>query len=184
MSNNKQKLRRDVIMSIVDEKIGKILDTIYERPKEGFYLTQLSERATVSLSSTYRILKRLKAVNLIREERIGPSKMYYLKDNEQARLLGEIIKPSKSISKLIKEFFSDILALNKIVAYGKVDADRATLLFIGDIQDTDVIEKRKKEIHQQYGLMINHIILTEDQYNKMSSLGLYPGEKKILWEKG
>ncbi len=183
MGNNKQKLRRDVIMSIIDEKIGRILDTIYDRPKEGFYLTQLSERAKVSISSTYRILKKLKAINLIKEERIGPSKMYYLMDNEQVKLLGEIIKPSKSISKIIQEFFSDIFALEKIVSYGKVDANRATLLFIGDVQDTDIIEKKKKEIQRQYGLMINHIILTPDQYEKMSSLGLYPRDKKVLWEK-
>ncbi|MDI3544528.1 MAG: hypothetical protein PWQ28_809 [Candidatus Woesearchaeota archaeon] len=176
-------LRRDVVMSIIDEKIGKILNAFYENQKKGYYLTQLSQETGVSLSSTYRRLKKLGEIGIIREEIIGPSKIYHLNDNEQVRLLGEIIKPSKNLGKIIKEFFGDIEALKKVVIYGEVKENKATLLFIGENIDNRIIEEREKRISEQYGIKLNHILLTEEQFEKMTLLGLYSGKKKVLFEK-
>ena len=180
MGDAKQ-LRREILMSIIDKKIGKILDKLFENPKKGYYLSQLSEESGVSLSSTYRILKKLCQLKIVKEEVVGPIKMYYLNNNQQTTLLGELINPGKSVIKLIKEFFSDILGIEKIVSYGKVSNEKATLPLIGKSIDTSAVERKKEQIAKEHGVLVNHIILTPEQYNQMSALGLYPGEKKEIW---
>ena len=179
MGNEKQ-LRREILMSIIDEKIGKILDKLFQNPKKGYYLSELSEESGVSLSSTYRILKKLLKLKIVREEIVGPIKMYYLSKNPQTSLLGELINPGKSVIKIIREFFSNIIGIERIVSYGRISSDKATLLLIGKSIDTSEVEKRKEKLKHE-GILVNHIILTPEQYEQMSILGLYPGEKKEIW---
>ena len=48
--------------------------------------------------------------------------------------------------------------------------------------DDDSIKRNALYISDKYKFNIILLTLTPDQYNQMSSMGLYPGKKKILFE--
>jgi len=107
--------------------------------------------------------------------------LYYY-NIEEAGFLADILQDRKSavaeFIKLVKEFDG----VQMVVLHGKEDKSRANLLVIGNNMDTDSIKRNAVYISDKYKFNIILLTLAPEQYNQMSSMGLYPGKKRILFE--
>jgi len=174
---------KSLIVALVDKKLFNVLEVFFENPKERFYLKQISKATGVSNTSTYRIVKRLCRLGILREEVIGPTKLYYISEKKEVMMLSELFKPKKSVTQTIKELFANVDGIDYIVMYGKAQNGKATVFLIGSSPDSKGIEIAKEKIEKDSGFLINYITLTDIQFNQMSRLGLYPEEKRMIWKK-
>jgi len=174
---------KSLIVGLVDKKLLGVLEVFFENPKEKFYLKQISNVTGVSNTSTYRIVKRLCKMGILREEIVGPTKLYLISEKKEVIMLSELFKPKKSINQMIKEQFSIVQGIDYIVMYGKAQNGKATVFLIGPTPNNKEIESAKDKIEKTSGVLINYITLTDVQFNQMSRLGLYPEEKRIIWKK-
>ena len=71
--------------------------------------------------------------------------------------------------------------IEKIILYGKEEPNRANILLIGENISSDEINPIIAEINERYGYKISTLRLTQEQYEQMLSMGLYPNEKKVLF---
>jgi hypothetical protein len=69
-----------------------------------------------------------------------------------------------------------------IVLHGKEERSKANILIIGNAIDMERVRAAALHAKETYGFNIIHLALDPGQYNKMSSMGLYPGKKVILYE--
>ncbi len=174
---------KSLIVGLIDKKLSNVLEFFFDNPKERFYLKQISKATGVSNTSTFRILKRLCRLGIVREEVVGPAKLYFISEKKEVMMLSELFKPKKSVIEQIKEGFAGIGGIDYIVIYGKAQNGKATVFLIGPSPNGKEIESAKERVEKSSGLLINYITLTDIQFNQMSRLGLYPDEKRVIWKR-
>ena len=173
--------RKDILAGLIDEQLLKIFRFFINNPDQEFYLRELAKRARVPPASTYRIVQQLKKLELIQEHKLKKFKFYQLNELN-AGFLADILADRKSA---VQEFIEAIKAdphIEMVVLHGKEERMKANLLLIGNNIDVEVVRSAALAAKEQYGFNIIHLTLDPDQYNQMSSMGLYPGKKVILYQ--
>jgi len=168
---------------LMDKKKLRILKTFVQRPGEKFYLRELSKEAGVPPATTYRILKELLTLRLVRVDVVKKSKLYCLEDNEKARLLRDVLEDKKNAVQEFVERVSAVRGVEKIVLHGKESRSKANILIIGRGVDSSACKAVVGEVKEKYGVSIIELTLTPEQFQQMSAMGLFPGEKKTLWQR-
>ena len=99
------------------------------------------------------------------------------------QFLTSFIKQTVKVIEIFVKQVKDINGINAIIQHGKENQNRANLLLIG----TDIPGTKIKEIianiKEKYNFYISYMSLTVEQYEQMSSMGLYSGSKRVLYEK-
>lgn len=73
------------LQELVDPKIKRILQLLLDHKSRHFHLQQISIEAHVSLSTTFRIIKKLVKLQFIDTTTIGKFKIYRIADNEKTK---------------------------------------------------------------------------------------------------
>lgn len=153
--------------------------TLFQHSEQEYYLRELAKASRVSPASTYRILQKLSDKQIIESRKVKKLTLYKWKANE---FLESIIGDKKSA---IQEFVDDISKLEgikEIVLHGAEKKDKASILIIGNAEPT-AISNCETRIREKYEFSILSTQLLESQYEQMSSMGLFPGQKKTLFKK-
>lgn len=173
--------RKDILAGLIDEQLLKVFRFFINNPDQQFYLRELAKRSRVPPASAYRIVQTLKKLELIQEHKMKKFKFYQLNELN-AGFLADILADHKSA---IQEFVDTIKAdprLEMVVLHGKEERTKANLLLIGTHIDTELVRSAALHAKEEYGFNIIHLALDPDQYNQMSSMGLYPGKKVMLYQ--
>lgn len=170
--------KNEILNQLFDKKIIRIMRTLFQNSDQEYYLRELAKAARVSPASTYRIVHRLSEAGILETRKVKKLVLYRWKQNE---FLESIIGDRKSA---IQEFVDDISKLdgiNEIILHGVEKKDKASILMIGTAEALQIsnIEAR---IREKYDFAILSTQLTEAQYLQMSSMGLFPGQKKTLYK--
>ncbi|MFW5991088.1 MAG: hypothetical protein ACOCQX_02560 [Candidatus Nanoarchaeia archaeon] len=168
---------------LFDKKIIAILKTMFQESRKQFYLQELSQQAKVPMATTLRILNKLHRLDIVEVSKISRFKLYHLKDNKKVKFLASIFKMDLRIMDKFVAMAKELPGLKKIILHGKEHNDRANVLLIGDDIDTGEIKRICAEIKEKYKFTITPLSLTETQYQQMSEMGLYSGNKKVLLDK-
>lgn len=172
-----------VFEELFDKKIIAVLKTMFKESRKQFYLQELSEEAKVPMATTLRILNKLNRLEIVEISKVSRFKLYSLYDNKKVKFLASIFKMDLRIMDKFVEMAKDLPGLKKVILHGKEHNDRANVLLIGDDIDTGEIKRISAEIKEKYKYTINPLSLTEMQYEQMSQMGLYSGNKKTLLDK-
>ncbi|MGM5481526.1 MAG: hypothetical protein ACQESE_03895 [Nanobdellota archaeon] len=173
--------KQKILESLLSPSTFKILKLFINNDEQKYYLREVAKLSRVPPASTYRILKQLVNANIIHIEQIKRVKLYTL-NAENTRFLSDILQDRKSA---LVEFVESIKAFDgvqMVVLHGREEKDRANVLVIGNGMDIDSIKRNAVYISDKFKFNIILLTLTPEQYNQMSSMGLYPGKKKILFE--
>ena len=146
-----------------------------------YYLREVAKHCRVPAAATYRIMQQLMTANIIHVEQIKRVKLYTL-NTENTRFLIDILQDRKSALVDFVDSIRSFDGLQMVVLHGREEKDRANVLVIGNNMDIDSIKRNAVFISDKYQFNIILLTLTPEQYNQMSSMGLYPGKKKILFE--
>ena len=174
---------RDVLEALLSPSTLKVLRLFINNDEQTYYLREVATLTRVPPASTFRIMQLLVEIDIIRMQPIKRFKLYSL-NTETRSFLYDILEDRKSA---VVEFVNSIKefdGVDMVVLHGKEDKDRANVLVIGTNLDVDSIKRNGLYISEKFHFNIILLTLTPDQYNQMSSMGLYPGKKKILFEAG
>ena len=170
----------EFLRELFDPKLMKLIEIFISEKNKELYLRELSKRANVSGASTFRILNKLCKTGLIKVKQIKKFKFYQWEQNEKTALLEELFK--KDILQKFLSLVKDRFGIELIILYGKKTDSKADIFLIGNIADKTEIEAIAKAIKEDLGFEINYLIFSGEQFSKMTDLGLYSQEKKVLWK--
>lgn len=166
---------------LFDQALLKVFKLFLNNPEQEYYLREVAKLTKVPPASVYRILKQLTEIKVIDLHQIKKFKLYAL-NGENTEFLAEIMQDRKSAVTEFVDLVKNFDGVEMIVLHGKEEKNRANILVIGTNTDSDTIKKNALYIGDKYKFNIILLTLTPDQYNQMSSMGLYPGKKRILFE--
>ncbi|MFW5891341.1 MAG: winged helix-turn-helix domain-containing protein [Nanoarchaeota archaeon] len=172
-----------LLRDLFDHKVIDILRLFLSNQSKQFYLKEISDSVKVPMATTHRILKSLVKSEIIKETNISKFKIYQLADNPKVKFLNSFIKESIKVVSIFVDKISHINGINRIILHGKEEKTRANILIIGQNIDVAKIKELVADIKEEYNYYISYMTLTEEQYDQMSNMGLYSGQKKLLFEK-
>ncbi|MFP4119249.1 MAG: hypothetical protein ACLFTH_04310 [Candidatus Woesearchaeota archaeon] len=173
--------KQQILESLLNPSLFKILKFLINNEDKKYYLREIAKLCRVPAATTYRIMQQLVSANIVQVEQIKRVKLYTL-NTENTRFLIEILQDRKSALVEFVESIKSFDGLQMVVLHGREEKDRANVLVIGNNMDIESIKRNAVYISDKYRFNIILLTLTPEQYNQMSSMGLYPGKKKILFE--
>jgi hypothetical protein len=174
---------KNIIEEFFNKKVLAILKLFLFDETGQFYLREVAKKARVPVATTFRIIKRLKELEIIEESIIKKTKLYSLSENKNTKLLADMLEEKKSVIEEFVEAISQLEGLQMIVRHGEESKDKTNMIVIGININLPAIKEKVGEIKSKYDFNIIDLVLEPAQFNQMSSMGLFPGKKTILWEK-
>lgn len=173
--------KSDVLRELFDEKIIRIINIFLEEPEKHFSLTQTSSMAKVNVATTLRILERLVKRDIVEITNMGKSKFYKLKQGEKTIALNRLLKKEEHITDFIDKI-KEVPKIRRIILESKTD-EGAKVIIVGNPVPSEKIKAIVKEIEDEHKFKIQHVELSEEQFEGMEKMGLYNLEKKIIWDR-
>jgi hypothetical protein len=173
---------KNIVEEFFDKKTLAILKLFLFDSTDRFYLREISKKARVPVATTFRIVKKLKQLGIVDEHVIKKTKLYALSKNKNTQALASLLEEKKSIIDEFIETVSKLVGVEMIVQHGEATNEKANILIIGSGVDHKVAKDKVGEIKEKFGFNIIELVLEPGQFNQMSSMGLFPGKKIILWE--
>ncbi len=172
---------REILEALLPPSTLKILKLLINNEDQRYYLREMARQTRVPPASTFRIVQHLVAHKIVNVEQIKRFKLYSF-NSESGNLLVDVLQDRKSA---VVEFINSIKefdGVQMVVLHGNEDKTRANILVIGNDMDLESIKRNAVYISDKFKFNIILLTLEPDQYNQMSSMGLYPGKKKILFD--
>lgn len=173
----------NLLESLFDEKALKIIRLFLDEKTHDFYLREISKKASVPASSTFRIINRLVALKVIDQVIVNRFKLYHLASNDNSAYLSKILAEQP---RAIEDFVQKARSfgfIEEIILHGKEEKNKASVLLIGADIHNDEIKMLCGEIKERYNFNVMTVPLTRDQFDQMSSMDLFPREKKSLFRR-
>ncbi|MBR9690353.1 hypothetical protein GOV08_01585 [Candidatus Woesearchaeota archaeon] len=170
-----------VLEQLFDQKILKLLQVFFSDEEKEFYLREIAQKAGVAPASTFRIINKLVKLNVLELVTVSKFKLYKIKKNKAAEELKKLLSKDKRILDLFVEKVRELPEVRQIILHGKEGKDKANVLLIGEGIDSTFVKSLTYNIKERYKFSISSLTLAEDQYEQMSLMGLYSGEKKTLF---
>ena len=172
-----------VLNNLFDSKKIAVIQIFLSDKEKEFYLAELSKEAAVPIATTYRIVNKFLELGIIDLIKVKKFKLYKLSDNENTRYLEQFLKEEKQILKQFVKEASLIIGVTSVILHGKEHKDKANILIIGENVDANEVKQLEGSIYTKFKFKITSLTLTADQFRQMTSMGLYAGEKKVLFKK-
>ena len=173
-----------ILEELFDKKKIRILKLFLRDKENEFYLREISRLSRVPVASAFRIVRTLVSLGILREIRMKQFKIYMLAQNKTVEYLDAIMKEETRIIDLFVDQVRHLSGISIIVQHGEEKKDKANLLIIGADVSAGEIKRVCAEIRDTYAYSIHTLTLTQEQFEQMSSMGLYPGKKKVLYRAG
>jgi len=173
----------DILGQLFDEKILRILRLFYDNESAEFYLREISKKAGIPVASTFRIVNKLVELEVIILVHIKKFKLYKLGDNENTRFLGQFIRKQKQALEVFITRAKAIEGISSIILQGREEKDRANVIIIGKGIEQAKVKELCGSVRDEFNFTITDLILSEEQFSQMDTMGLYPGKKKTLYQR-
>lgn len=173
----------ELLRSLFDTKRIGIINLFIQNRGKQFYLRELSKEACVPIATTHRIVQQLLALKIIKKIAVSRFSLYQIESNEQAAFLASIIKERKKALQDFVDVVKGIRDVNMIILHGEETETKANLLVIGENIDTEKVKSTASSIKEMHDFTVTYMTLRPSQYDQMSSMGLLPRQKRILFER-
>ncbi len=172
-----------LIEGLFDKKRISLVKLFLDNPEREYGVREAAKAARVSLASTHRILHLLKRLAVVEERKIRQLKLYRLDQNKATRFLDELLAVKRSAIEEFVEQAKLLAGVEEIIQHGKATKEKVSLLVIGRDLDAGALSRAVGEIKERLKFTILHLSLSPEQYEQMSSMGLYAGEKQTLYRR-
>ena len=173
----------DFLESLFDKKLVNILRIFFQFDEKKFYLKEVSDSSKVSIATTHRILTRLVKLGILTEIKISKFKVYQLAKNEKTDFLSGFIKGSVKVLDIFIDLVKSDDEIDSVILVGRETDSKSNVIIIGDGINGEKLKIASSEIKDQYNHKITYITMPMEQYEQMSSMGLYPGTKKTIYQR-
>lgn len=175
--------RKQLLENLFDKKILKVIQLLLRNPEDEFYLQEISKKTRVPIATVYRIINSLTELNIVEQVKIKKLKLYRIAENEKVKFISSFVEEKVSAIQEFTDKAKSIEGVQYIVLHGKEEKDKANLLVIGDIDNPTKLKSLIYDIKTKYKFTISMLTLEAAQFKQMTEMGLYPGKKKVLYQK-
>ncbi len=174
----------EVLGELFDKKILAVLGVLVnDSGKEGLYLREIAKNAKVSNATTYRIVQKLVKLQLVNQLKIKKLKLYKFKHSSGSEFLVNMLKKDIRVLEAFISQIKDLKGVQAVLLHGEESNERANVLIIGDNVDSGKIKEICGGIKEKYNFVISPLVLAAEQFEQMSSMGLYSGKEKVLFKR-
>ncbi len=174
---------KNLLENLFDSKSLKILRCFIDDKEKQFYLREISKLCAVPVSTTFRIVNKLVEMKVVERIIINKFKLYKLAENDNSAFLIKVLKEKPMAIDYFVNSAKDIVSVDEIILHGKQIKNKASLLLIGGNIDSDKIKLLCSDIKEKHNFVISVLSLTRIQFEQMSSMDLFPREKKVLYRR-
>ncbi len=167
---------------LFDKKKVQIIKQFLSQPEREWTLVELAKAARVPNATTYRILHKLVVLELIEERKHKHLKTYVLSESSSAKYLGKILETGDTALETFVEKVKALSNVEKVILHGKQTKEKANVLIIGNRVDSSSVNELGNDIKEKFNFTIITLVLDHEQYEQMSSMGLYAGTKRLLYD--
>jgi predicted transcriptional regulator len=168
----------EILVQLMDVKKSAVLKTLFNS-KEELCLNEVAAKSNVSITSTFRLLQEFSTLGLVKRREWKNSKVYFPEDNEKVAFLKEIFYEEFDGLTEFVNLVSTVPSIQSIVMYGPKKKDKASVMLIGENMDLKKVDEACQKLKEK-NYELTYLTLTKPQYEQMTKMGLYSGEKKIL----
>lgn len=173
----------NLLEELFDDKKLRVIKLFLQNKEKQFYLREISKQTKVPVASTFRIVKKLMELEIIKQIKVNKFKLYKTADNDNVAFLETFLREGKRLVQLFVERAKELSGIKSIILHGEETEEKANLLLIGTNIDSNEVKRICAEIKEQYNFTISPLTLTQEQFTQMSNMGLYSGKKTVLFEK-
>lgn len=173
----------NILEELFDWKKISIIKLFLREKETEFYLREIARKTGVPPATAHRIISKLVRLQIVREIKVKAFKVYILNQSQNVEFLDTILKEETRIVELFVEEVKRLPGIESIIQHGEERKDKVNILIIGKDVDANEIKRICAEIKDKYNFRIYSLTLTNEQYEQMSSMGLYSGQKKVLFGK-
>lgn len=172
----------NILEELFDQKMLRILRMFIADKEKQFYLREISKDANVPVATTARIIDKLLKLELIKLIVVKKFKLYQLNaDNPNIKYLESFLREEKLILDIFVDAVKNLSGVTSIIQHGEIMKERANILILGENIDGAELKRIVAEIKEKYKFTISYLTLAREQFQQMSKMGLYSGEKKLLY---
>ena len=173
--------------NLFDKKVLHILKLFLAKKEQTFYLQEVAKQCRVPIASTYRIVKRLTDLQILKITRFKHWKTYGLDDNDFTKYLETMFEEKHTV---IDEFVVAVAGLPEvgrvIELVGSDPKERKykiNVLVLGEGVPSDKVKEIVGTIKEKHNFTIVQTTLAYEQYEQLASMGLYTMKKNVLFER-
>lgn len=171
------------ILQLIDENTSKILKILINNSDKDFNLRELAREAKVPVASTHRILNKLCKMQMVGKIEINKFKVYKFNPTEKNKQLSSIFEIKKPAMEQFVDYVKQLNEVEEVIQQGDVADKKANVLIIGNKIDAKMIDSFVEEIKLKNDFEISFVALDQNQFRKMTSMGLYSGKKLNLFSR-
>ena len=158
-----------------------ILTWLYLHPDRGFNLTELADRAGVSLPTVHREAERLVESGLVTQTRLGRNRMLGANmSHPVAEWLARLLEVTFGPSQIVAEEFADVPGADETLIFGSWAArsvgqrghapNDIDVMVVGDEVDRSEMYAAADRAEQRLGIPVNPVMRTHGQWDDPSDL--------------
>lgn len=172
-----------LLEELFDANMIRMIQLFLANKDKEFYLREVSKETRIPVATTYRLVNRLCKLDVIKQIKVSRFKLYKLNQNNDVKYLESFLKKDTQIMDLFVDSIRDMGGIKTIILHGDEAKDRANVFLIGDNIDAGEIKERIAHIKETNKFTVSALILTKEQYEQMSTMNLYSGKKRLLFER-
>ena len=173
----------NLLENLFDSKSLRVLRLFIDDKNNEFYLREISKKSNVPVTSTFRIVAKLKELKLIDQIMIKKFKLYRLAETDNAKFLMKLLIEKPRAIEAFVNIAKNIENIDEIILHGKEGNKHASLILIGYNISPGEIKRLSAEIKEKYGFTISTLSLGKEQFEQMKGMDLFPRVKRLLYRR-
>ena len=171
-----------VLERLADKRAITILKVFATKPDGKFTMAEIQKKTKLPVATTFRQLKELSKEGFLNEETVKHLHIYSLGKGEHAQTMASLLYEHPEPLRLFLERVEQVAGVEEIVMHGKSE-NGANLVVVGKIEGKAAINDAVAIALDRYSYKINHLVVEPEQYETMANMGLYPGNRQVLYRK-
>lgn len=175
--------RFEIFEQLLDPNIVSLLKVLFNAHEE-LYLRELARKAHVPAATALRTLRFLVQQGIVHVVAVKHIKLYSIEKNEKTQVLVRLFRKGVQVLDEFLSLVKGLSGLDAVYVYGEEGDERADVLLIGQGIDEGVLKNAVADVKAKHGFVVSYLVLTLEQYKQMSQMGLWSGQKRVVWDKG
>jgi DNA-binding transcriptional regulator YhcF (GntR family) len=160
----------NILVEVFDKKTIDIINALLSYDTDFFSIRELADKANVTVSTTFRIVKSLEKIGFIKKIQRGRVKFFQIQKPSKAyKQFAELLGQKRGILDIIRSKVEESINSDDFeVLCQKKDKKKIFLITDQEIDDSQL----NTDINQTTGQKIKLMCISKQQYNKMKDMGL------------
>jgi DNA-binding transcriptional regulator YhcF (GntR family) len=161
---------KNLLAEVFDKKVVNVIESLLSQETEFFSIRELADKANVTVSTTFRIVRSLEKVGFVKKVQRGRIKFFQIQKSAKShKQLSQLFDIKTDINELVKAKISEKYGDIEIELFSpKKDKNKIFLISEQELDDAELT----KDIAPQTNKKLSLLHITPEQFQKMKTMKL------------